>query len=105
VDFPEVVSALDKFPDLTTDQAGDRLYDLFQRHAQAVEAVIADGVTKHSRALFRNELPAGSLLAICFSRGHVESAPASDYDAQTKAFIDRLELCRRLGDEADQAAW
>ena len=90
VDFPEVVSALDKFPDLTTDQAGDGLYDLFQRHAQAVEAVIANGVTKHSRALFRNELPAGSLLAICFSRGHVESAPASDYDAQTKAFIDRL---------------
>ena len=90
VDFPEIVSALDKFPALTADQAGDRLYDLFQRHAQAVEAVIADGVTKHSRALYRNELPAGALLAVCFSRGHVESAPASDYDAQAKALLDRL---------------
>ena len=90
VDFPEVVSALDKFPGLMTPQAGDRLYDLFQRQAQAVEAAIADGVTKHSRALYRNEQAAGCLLAICFSRGHVESAPASDYDAETKVFIDRL---------------
>jgi hypothetical protein len=90
VDFPEIVSALDKFPELTADQAGDRLYDLFQRHAQAVETVISDGVTKHSRALYRNELPTGSLLAVCFSRGHVETAPASKYDAQAKAFMDRL---------------
>ena len=90
VDFPEVVSALDKFPDTAPDEVGNRLYDLFQRHAQAVEAVITDSVAKHSRALFRNELPAGSLLATCFSRGHVEAAPASGYDEQTKAFIDRL---------------
>ena len=90
VDFPEVVSALNRYSGLSPDEAGDRIYDLFQRHARAVEAVISDGVAKHARALYRNELPAGSLLAICFSRGHVEAAPASDYDAQTKAFIDRL---------------
>ena len=75
---------------LTAEQAGDRLYDLFQRQARAVEAVIADAVTEHARALYRNELPSASLLAICFSRGHVESVPSSDYDAQTKAFMDRL---------------
>ncbi len=90
VDFPEVVSALDSFPGLTSKVAADRLYDLFQRQAQAVEAVIAEGVNKHARSLYRNELPAGSLLAVCFSRGHVESAPPSDYDAQAKAFVDRL---------------
>jgi hypothetical protein len=90
VDFPEVVSALDRFAGLSPDEAGDRVYDLFQRHARAVEAVISDAVAKHARVLYRNELPAGSLLAICLSRGHVEAAPASDYDAQTKAFIDRL---------------
>jgi hypothetical protein len=55
-----------------------------------VEAVIADGVHKHARSLYRNELPAGSLLTVCFSRGHVEAVPPSDYDAQTKAFLDRL---------------
>jgi Queuosine biosynthesis protein QueC len=90
VDFPEIVSALDSFPGLTAAQAGDRLYDLFRRQAQAVEAVIADGVHKHARSLYRNELPAGSLLTVCFSRGHVEAVPPSDYDAQTKAFLDRL---------------
>lgn len=90
IDFPEVVSALDKFTGLSVDESGDRLYDLFQRHARAVEAVITGGVTRHAHALYRNELPAGSLLAVCFSRGHVNAAPASDYDSQAKAFIDRL---------------
>lgn len=88
--FTEVVSALGCFPGLTAAQAGDRLYDLFQRQARAVEAVIADAVKEHARALYRDELPSASLLAICFSRGHVESVPPSDYDAQTKAFMDRL---------------
>jgi Queuosine biosynthesis protein QueC len=90
VDFPEIVSALGSFPGLTAAQAGDRLYDLFRRQAQAVEAVIADGVRHHAHSLYRNELPAGSLLSVCFSRGHVEAVPPSDYDAQTKAFLDRL---------------
>lgn len=89
IDFPEIVSALDSFR-LSTAEAGDRLYDLFQRQAQAVEAVIAEGVQKHARSLYRNELPAGSLLAVCFSRGHVEAVPISDYDDQAKAFLDRL---------------
>jgi hypothetical protein len=90
VDFPEVVSALGSFPDVTTEQAGDRLYDLFQRNARAVEAVIADAVKEHAHALYRNELPSASLLATCFSRGQVEPVPPSDYDAGTKAFMDRL---------------
>lgn len=90
IDHPEIVPALDRFPGLSADEAGTRLYSLFQRHAKAVEDVIADAVTKHSRSLFRNELPSGSLLAVCFSRGHVEVAPAPDYDTRTKAFIDRL---------------
>ena len=90
VDFPEVVSALDRFPGLSTEDAGDRVYDLFQRHAKAVEEVITAAVSAHIGPLYRNELPSGSLLATCFSRGHIESAPPSDYDAQAKAFMDRL---------------
>lgn len=90
VDFPEVVSTLDKFPGLSPDEAGDRVHDLFQRHAKAIEGVITAAVIKHIGPLYRNELPSGSLLATCFSRGHLEAAPASDYDAQTKAFIHRL---------------
>ena len=89
-DFPEVVSALGSFPDLSPSEAGDQIYNLFQRQAKAVESVIAAGVEANARALFRNELPATSLLAASFSRGGVEVAPPSDYDEQAKALIDRL---------------
>lgn len=90
VGFPEVVSALDHFPDLSTEEAGNRIYDLFQRHAKAVEDVITSAVSTHVGALYRSELPASSLLANCFSRGQVEVAPSSTYDEQVKAFVDRL---------------
>jgi 7-cyano-7-deazaguanine synthase in queuosine biosynthesis len=90
VDFPEVVSALDRFPGLSTEDAGDRVYDLFQRHAKAVEEVITSAVSAHIGPLYRSELPSGSLLATCFSRGHVEAVPASNYDEQAQAFMDRL---------------
>ncbi len=90
VDFPEVVSALDCFPGLSTDNAGDQIFDLFQRHAKAVEDVITAAASAYAGPLYRNELPSGSLLATCFNRGHVDVAPASDYDAQAKAFMDRL---------------
>lgn len=90
VDFPEVISALDRYPGLSTDEAGDRIFDLFQRHAKEVEEVITAAVSEHRARLYRNELPSGSLLATCFSRGHVETPPASNYDVQAKAFMDRL---------------
>lgn len=90
VDYPEIVSALDCFPGLPTDEAGGALYDLFQRHAKAVEEVITSAVSDHLGKLYRNELPSGSLLAICFSRGHVEAPPPSNYDVEAKALIDRL---------------
>lgn len=90
VEFPEVVSAIDRFDDLSADEAISSLYDLFQRHALAVQDVITTGLAQNAEALFRNELPAGSLLSTCFSRGYVEAASASDCDAQAKAFVDRL---------------
>lgn len=90
VDYPEVVSALDQFPEFTAKQAGDSLFDLFRRQSQSVEDVIAAALAKHASALYRGELPSGSLLAVCFNRGHVEPEVPSDYDAQVKAFVDRL---------------
>ena len=90
VDFPEIVSAVGHFPDLSTSVAGDRLYDLFQRHATAVEDVISSAVREHSTALYRNEIAPASLLAACYSTKVVELAPPSNYDAEAKAFMDRL---------------
>lgn len=90
MDIPEVVSALDHFPGLSSDEAGDRLFCLFKRQAKAIEEVVTTAVSEQRDRLYRNELPSGSLLAMCFSRGHVEPAPASDYAEQAKAFMDRL---------------
>lgn len=90
VDFPEIVSAINSFPDLSTGEAAIQIHDLFQRQAKAIESVIASGLKEHAEALFRNELPAGSLLSLCFARNSVEIMPPTDYDAQAKAFVDRL---------------
>jgi hypothetical protein len=90
VDLPEIVSAVGHFPGVPTSQAGDRLFDLFQRHAKSVETVISLALSEQSTALFRNELPATSLIVACNNRGHVEVVPPSNYDADTKAFMDRL---------------
>lgn len=90
VDFPEIVSAINCFPDLSAAEAGDRIYNLFQRQAKAVESVITAGLKEHAAALFRNELPAASLLSISFARNSVEAPPPANYDSQAKAFIDRL---------------
>lgn len=91
VDLPEIVSALDHFPDLSADEASAHLFDLFQRHARSVEDVIARAGSEHAGPLFRGEVPAGSLLATCFARGdRVEVAPRSDYDEHVTAFVDRL---------------
>jgi hypothetical protein len=92
VDFPEIVSAVGHFPGVPTAEAGDRLFDLFQRHANSVEDVISSALREYSTALFRNELPAASLLVACNNRGHVEVAPPSTYDADMKAFMDRLSV-------------
>lgn len=90
VDFSEIVSAVGHFPDMPASVAGDHLYDLFQRHAKAVEDVISSAVKEHSTALYRNEIPPASLLAACYSSKVVEQTPPSNYDAEAKAFMDRL---------------
>jgi hypothetical protein len=90
VDYPEIVSALDHFSEMNPHEAGERVYDLFQRQAEIVQLVISDGLREHAQALYRQELPSGCLLALSTSIGHLETPPLSDYDAQTKAFIDRL---------------
>jgi hypothetical protein len=105
VEFPEIVSALDHFPDLSVDEAGARVFDLFQRHARSVEEVVTQAVKEHGDRLYRGEVPSGSLLAACFSRDHVEIAPASSYDEQATALIDRLSapvLEFAVDDDAEQ---
>jgi 7-cyano-7-deazaguanine synthase in queuosine biosynthesis len=88
--FPEVFSALGYFRDMTRAEAGEKLFGLFQRHANSIEDVIAQETARHRGELFRNELSATCLLAACYSRSVVEMAPPSNYDVEAKVFMDRL---------------
>ena len=69
VDFPEMVSALDKFPELTADQAGDCL--MISPGDTPGGGRVIGGAAGGRFSTVRDALPAGSLLAICSSRGHV----------------------------------
>lgn len=90
VEYPEVVAALGYFRGLTRAEAEEKLFELFQRHAVSVEKVITSETNKFSSAIFRNELPPTCLLVASLSRSMVEVAPASNYDAEVKAFMDSL---------------
>jgi hypothetical protein len=89
-EFPEVVAALDHFPGLSREEARDRIYDLLQRHASAVQSVITTGVRDHATDLARSALPPGSLLALCVTRSGGEQPPPDDVDRQMREFFDQL---------------
>jgi hypothetical protein len=89
-DYPQIASALSHFPGLSADDAKDRIYDLYHRHAEDVLAVIGHALAAHGDALARGELPVGSLLSMCMSRSRIETPTPSGYDDQIKRFMDRL---------------
>jgi len=101
VEYPEITSALRYFSGLSTAEACDRIYDLLQRHARDVLDVLDAATTRHKGELVRGELPAGSLLSMCFSRSKIEVSPPSGYDSQVKDFMDRLQrpVCEFAVDE------
>jgi hypothetical protein len=89
-EHPQITSALSYFPGLSTDEAKDKIYDLYQRHATDVLNVIQKGLQFHGKELVRGELPAGSLLSMCFSRANIETPAPSGYDQKVKSFMDGL---------------
>lgn len=88
--YSQLASAINHIPGLSAGEATNRIYDLYQRHADDVLAVIDAGVKQHSQALLQGEIPTSALLSLCFNRGQIEIAPVKDYDRQVKAFMDRL---------------
>lgn len=89
-DHPQVAAALRYFPDLSADAAAARIYDLYLRHSEDVLSVIEGGLNGHAAELVRGELPAGSLLSMCFSRRGIGAPAPPDYDQQIKRFVDGL---------------
>lgn len=88
--YPQLASAINHISGLSSGDATKRIYDLYQRHADDVLAVIDAGVKQHSQALLQGGIPTSALLSLCFNRGQIEIAPVKDYDQQVKAFMDRL---------------
>ncbi|BCH23558.1 hypothetical protein MesoLjLb_33430 [Mesorhizobium sp. L-8-3] len=106
-DNPEITSALRFFPDLSPEQASNRIHDLYRRHADDVVRVIRDGLASNAERLARNELPAGSLLSLCLGRQQIIAAPTSDYDTQLAGFMDKLSrpVCQIAVDPESSRVW
>jgi hypothetical protein len=107
VQNPQIAAALNYFPDLTSDQALDRIWNLHRRHATEILSVIEAGLKLHGSALARNTLAPGSLLSLCFSRTRVEAPPIADYDRQVGEFMDRLAqpVCEFAVDQDAKRIW
>jgi 7-cyano-7-deazaguanine synthase in queuosine biosynthesis len=57
--------------DLSADQCGEELYDLFQRHAEEVIGVAEAKLTQHRRDLLAGKLPGNCLVSMLASRHHL----------------------------------
>ena len=71
------------------------------RHHRDVIGVLNAGVASHLPQLVEGALPAGSLLAMLFNRSRIEVAEASNYQEETRSFLDGLtaSVCEFAVDE------
>lgn len=91
IDNPDVYSAVQHIPGVSSEQALDQMWELYRRQAEAVLAVLEAGTTDHMRSLVHGTLPRGALLNLCFSRDRIEAPPIADHLDQVAAFMDRLQ--------------
>ena len=91
VENPDVYSAVQHIPELSSGEALDRIWQLYRRHAEAVSSVLQAGMQEHAPALLHGTLPRGALLGLCFSRDQIEAPPIADHLDQVTAFMDRLQ--------------
>lgn len=91
IDNPDVYSAVQHIPGVSSEQALDQMWELYRRHAEAVSAVLEAGTTDHMRSLLHGTLPPGALLNLCVSRDRIEAPPLADHFEEVAAFMDRLQ--------------
>ena len=90
VENPDVYSAVQHIPELSSAQALDRIWQLYRRHAEAVSSVLQTGIQEHAPALL-TEGSSRRLVSLCFSRDQIEAPPVADPLDQLTAFMDRLQ--------------
>jgi Queuosine biosynthesis protein QueC len=88
----ETARVLPCFRPLNADEVGRRVFDLHQRHAQAIWDVLKAAVTGHSAELIKRSLPASSLLMMTVSpRGAPALAPISIRANPLDTWLDEVE--------------
>jgi Queuosine biosynthesis protein QueC len=88
----ETARVLSCFPSLRADEVGRRVFDLHQRHAQAIGDVLQAAVEGHSAQLVDRSLPPSSLLMMTVSPGAAPLATIGKHaDSSLQAWIDEVE--------------
>ena len=88
----ETARVLPCFPSLRADEVGRRVFDLYQRHAQAIGDVLQSAVEGHSAQLVSRSLPSSSLLMMTVSPGAAPAlATIGKHVNSLQAWIDEVE--------------
>ena len=88
----ETARVLKCFPSLSADEVGRRVFDLHQRHAQAIGDVLKAAVEGHSAQLVNRSLPPSSLLMMTVSPGAAPAlATIGKHADSLQAWIDEVE--------------
>ena len=88
----ETARVLPCFPSLRADEVGRRVFDLHQRHAQAIGDVLQAAVEGHSAQLVDRSLPLSSLLMMTVSPGAAPALATIGRNADSfQAWIDEVE--------------
>lgn len=89
-EHPAVTTALRSIKGMRSEEALSAFHELYRGHAEDVLRVLEDGAKRHAGELVRGAIPAGSILSMCAPGTRIETQPPSDYDRQTREFMDAL---------------
>jgi len=103
-DHPQIASALAEFPDLTSAEAEDKIFDLYKRHSDDVMNVMEQGLEEHKERVVDGTLPSTSLLSVLFNRSETIDFQTADTENQMKGFLDNLDKqpCRFYFDSTNK---
>ena len=93
-EHPQIAPALNEFDDLTTAEAEEKIFQLYQRHSQDVLGVLNKGLDSYRGRLLQGTLPSSCLIATSFNRNIIQAVTPSGYDNQMREAINKLSTIR-----------
>lgn len=88
--YPSMAEALHEYEDLTSEQAEERIFDLYKRHADDVLGVLEQGFDANRQQWRSLSLPDTSLVALYFNRAEILNDPDPNMQTQMKEVMDRF---------------